>query len=425
MPEGPERVIPPKGGCTKSTGPNESEARAAGLPRPMNKLLKTALLSLIFLLMIFATGTRINYLPFNYTHNQYPAGGVGDFSVSPGSSTRWGLSAIKAKEAWNVTTGSDEVVVAIIDSGVDQSIPALRKNIWTNEDETPGNGIDDDNNGYVDDVSGWDFRERDSLDNSYSNLHYHGTFVAGLVASSYDRKTGSGGVAQEVSLMDLRFLNREGQFYRSDWQKLADAINYAVDNGADIINMSLYANIKPPESVHSAVRRAESSGVLVVGIAGNNSSHVRYFGNWREILTVGAVNKNKRRAYFSNYGSSVDIMAPGQNVLSYRPGGATATSSGTSFAAPHVAGTAALILSQNPNMSLNRLKNVLKDSARDIASPGKDDKTGYGLLDTQSGLNAVAGRAGKAEEGNNEESNSQFVTDGSNSSDSPFKGYDQ
>nr|AGF93452.1 peptidase S8 and S53 subtilisin kexin sedolisin [uncultured organism] len=379
-------------------------------------------------LLIVLLVTIISVSSFGIIIGPQIAGGAGDSSVSPASSTasstRWGLSAIKAKRAWNVTKGSDEVTVAVIDSGVDRSIPSLRRNIWKNEDEIPGNGIDDDNNGYVDDVSGWDFRERDSLNDSYSDLHYHGTFVAGLVASSYNRETGSGGVAQKVSLMDLRFLNREGQFYRSDWNKLADAIDYAVDNGADIINMSLYANIKPPESVHSAIRRAETRGTLVVGIAGNNGSSVRYFGNWEETFTVGAVNKKKRRAYFSNYGSAVEIMAPGQSVLSYRPGGATATASGTSFAAPHVAGTAALILSQNPNMSLNELKNVLRNSARDIAGPGKDDKTGYGILDTESGLNAITGQARKAEEGNTKESK-YLLTGGNNYNQSPFKGHDQ
>jgi subtilisin family serine protease len=325
------------------------------------------------------------------------AGGAGDFSVSNGSSPRWGLSAIKAREAWNVTTGSKEIVVAVIDSGIDRTIPALEKNAWENEDEIPNNGIDDDNNGYVDDVSGWDFREDDELEKSARGLHYHGTFVAGLVGSSYDKNTGAGGVAPDISIMDLRFLNEEGKFFTSDWDKLAGAIEYAVDNGADIINMSLYASIEPPELVQDAVERAEEQGVLVIGIAGNSGGEVGYFGRWKETFTIGSVNRSRRISYFSNRGPSVDLVAPGESVLSFKPGGEAVTGSGTSFAAPHVAGTAALILSQEPEMGLSELKEALRDSALDIARGGVDEKSGYGLIDSERALNAVSDPAGAEE----------------------------
>lgn len=318
------------------------------------------------------------------------AGGAGDFSTSSSSSTRWGLSAIKAREAWNVTTGSQEIVVAVIDSGIDRTIPALEKNAWKNEDEIPNNGKDDDGNGYVDDVSGWDFREGESLKNQEKDLHYHGTFVAGLVGSTYDKNTGAGGVAPEVSIMDLRFLDEKGKFYTSDWDKLADAIDYAVENGADIINMSLYTSLKPPKSVHEAVRRAESRGVLVVGIAGNSGGEVDHLGSWKETLTVGSVNRSKQVSGFSNRGPSVDLVAPGESVLSFKPGGEAVTGSGTSFAAPHVTGTAALILSRNPDMKLSELKNTLKEAAQDVGQQGRDDSTGFGLIDSKDSLNAVS-----------------------------------
>jgi len=356
----------------------------------MSKLFKSFLAALFVVLVLFTP---------RFTANEFGhiAGGAGDFSVSSNSAPRWGLSAIKAREAWNVTTGSKEIVVAVIDSGIDRTIPALEKNAWENGDEIPNNGIDDDNNGYVDDVSGWDFREDDALEKSARGLHYHGTFVAGLVGSSYDKKTGAGGVAPDISIMDLRFLNEEGKFFTSDWDKLAGAIEYAVDNGADIINMSLYASIEPPQTVQDAVERAEEQGVLVIGIAGNSGGEVGYFGRWEETFTIGSVNRSRRISYFSNRGPSVDLVAPGESVLSFKPGGKTVTGSGTSFAAPHVAGTAALILSQYPNMGLNKLKERLKKTADDIKPNGKDNRAGFGLVNSVAAIEKIGATENRAQ----------------------------
>ncbi len=362
----------------------------------MSRLFKSFLASLFVVLVVFTP---------HFTTNEFGhiAGGAGDFSVSSNSAPRWGLSAIKAREAWNVTTGSKEIVVAVIDSGIDRTIPALEKNAWENEDEIPNNGIDDDNNGYVDDVSGWDFREGDELEKSARGLHYHGTFVAGLVGSSYDKNTGAGGVAPDISLMDLRFLNEKGKFLTSDWEKLAEAIEYAVDNGADIINMSLYASIEPPEIVQDAVERAEEQGVLVIGIAGNSGGKVGYFGRWEETFTIGSVNRSRRISYFSNRGPSVDLVAPGESVLSFKPGGKTVTGSGTSFAAPHVAGTAALILSQHPNMGLNELKVRLKKTANDITPNGKDKRAGFGLVNSGAAIGKKGTTENRAQVGVNQD----------------------
>ncbi|MCF7890480.1 S8 family serine peptidase [Candidatus Bipolaricaulota bacterium] len=343
------------------------------------------------LAIILAVGLTL--ISFQISFHTPIAGRAGASSISAPSSgsTRWGLETVKAKDAWEITQGSDEVVVAVIDSGIDRSIPALKDRMWTNDDEVPGDGKDNDGNGYVDDVSGWDFRNGDTLNKSEGSLYYHGTFVSGLVSSSYDKETGSGGVAPNVSIMDLRFLDSAGRFYTSDWGKLADGIDYAVENGADIINMSIYANAKPPELVHEALRRAQSEGVLIVGISGNNGERLGYFGKWNEVFTVGSVNKSGKVSNFSNYGPELELVAPGAEVLSYRPGGNLATGSGTSFAAPHVAGTAALILSKQPQLSLSDLKRTLRESAKDIGKSGKDDSTGYGLIDADRSLGEIAG----------------------------------
>ena len=292
----------------------------------------------------------------------------------------WGISEIKAPTAWHTTHGTDEVVVAVIDSGIDTSIAELARSMWTNRGETPGNGIDDDKNGYIDDVHGWDFRDNDNSSLTGSKLHWHGTFVASIIASWPD-DNGIVGVAPGAKLMDLRFLDSHNLFYGSDWKKFAEAINYAVDNGADIINMSVYANGKPPSYFEQAVRRANAHGVVLVGIAGNDGkSEVSYPAKYPSILVVSAIDQNERLASFSNYGPEVEITAPGAKITALFPGGIAGTSSGTSFAAPHVCGVLALILSAHPGMKGTEAVSLLEASALDLGTEGRDYNFGYGLI---------------------------------------------
>ncbi|MBS3789012.1 S8 family serine peptidase [Candidatus Bipolaricaulota bacterium] len=302
---------------------------------------------------------------------------------------RWGLAAINAHKAWQKTRGSQEIVVAVIDSGIDHSIAPLKDKIWVNEEEIPGDDVDNDNNGYTDDVTGWDFWDEDSSSLSGSPINYHGTFVAGIIAGSLDNSTGAGGVAPGVRLMDLRVLDNRGQLYTKDWSKLVKAIDYAVDNGADVINLSIYSTQIPPDFVHQAIRRAVNEEVLVVGIPGNGGEEVRYFGQWEEVLTVGAVDKDGTPWNYSNHGSSVDLVGPGVDVLSLTSKGEMERRSGTSFAAAHVTGAAALVLSVEPELFVDRMREVLRDSARDLFEPGYDSKTGYGLVDVEKALSLV------------------------------------
>ncbi len=311
-------------------------------------------------------------------------GGAGTASapvlVSTASRLRWGLKAIRAPEAWQITQGSDEVIVAIIDGGIDYTVPLLRDHMWENPGEIPGNGIDDDENGYVDDVHGWDFRDNDPDSLVGTPISYHGTFVAGLVAASVDAATGVGGVAPRVRIMDIRFLDSRGFFYKNDWWKLAQAIEYAVENGARIINLSLYARVDPPSFVRHAIRNAVKHGVLVITIAGNEGSRVKAFGRLPDVITVGAVDRNRIPAPFSSRGPEVDLAAPGVDVISVVPGGAPVSSSGTSFAAPHVAGTAALLWALDKRLSPEGVLEILQATAEDVGPPGKDEATGFGLV---------------------------------------------
>ncbi len=330
-----------------------------------------------------------------FVWNQFPhvVGGGGVSEASPlalqGELTfSWGIERIAAPDAWWCTTGSDDVVVAVIDSGIDTTIPQLEGKLWTNPSEISGNGIDDDGNGYIDDIHGWDFRDNDSSSLIDSKIHWHGTFVAGIIAA----RPGAGkvtGVAPGIRIMDLRFLDSKNLFYSRDWKQFAEAVDYAVDNGAQIINLSVYANGKPPRVLEQALGRAAQRGVIVVGIAGNDSqSKVCYPAKYPSVLAVSATDSDDRLASFSNHGAEVGVAAPGEQITSLFPGGAAGTSSGTSFSAPHVSGTLALILSANPGLSPSEAIELLKQSTEDLGDTGQDSHFGAGLINAGQAVNA-------------------------------------
>ena len=273
------------------------------------------------------------------------------------------------------------VTVAVIDSGIDRSIPALNCYMWRNMAEIPDNGVDDDGNGYVDDIYGWDFSDNDADSLRGTGMHWHGTFVAGVLADAFEALMPPTGEGQNLRIMDLRFLNTQGQFYMSDWPELVRAIDYAVAQGARVINMSIYASREPPDEVREAVQRAIDQGVLVVAIAGNDASVLGPIAGWQEIVTVGAVDVEGEVASFSNVGAAVDVAARGVNVLSLLPEGVTRTQSGTSFAAPLVAGVAAFHVSINPSLSPSDIETILRASAVDVGAPGHDIETGWGIIE--------------------------------------------
>ena len=355
---------------------------AAGLPK-MNTKKRDVLLAILGFCLIIM-------LCLTWAQDGTVAGGAGttgSIGAVNADSLSWGIERIQAPQAWTRTTGSKDVVVAVIDSGIDTSVLQLQGKIWTNPGEIPSNGIDDDHNGYVDDVHGWDFRDNDNSSLVGTKIHWHGTFVAGIIAAQPGEDKAAG-VAPGVSIMDLRLLDSKNLFYGSDWKKFAAAVDYAVDNGADIINMSIYSNGKPPRILEQALTRASQRGVIVVGIAGNDGkSQVSYPGKYSTVLAVSATDQADRLASFSNYGPDVAVAAPGEKVTSIFPGGYVGTSSGTSFAAPHVAGTLALILSSHPGISSSQAVALLKGTSIDLGSSGTDRQFGAGLVDA---ANAVA-----------------------------------
>jgi subtilisin family serine protease len=286
---------------------------------------------------------------------------------------------IDAPEAWDITTGSAGTIVAVIDEGVDINHPDLNDNLWVNTDEIPGNNRDDDNNGYVDDINGYDFANNDASvydpDPVTGRGDEHGTHVAGTIAAEGNNGGGVTGVNWDARIMSLKFLGNNGG-YTSD---AVEAINYAVKNGAKISNNS-WGGGGYSQSLRDAIARADAQGHLFVAAAGNagsnNDSVPAYPASYNlpNIVSVAATDKNDGLASFSNYGATtVDLGAPGVGILSTLPGNKYGIYSGTSMATPHVAGVAALLKSKDPTRDDGAIKSLLLKYADNKAS--LQDKT--------------------------------------------------
>jgi subtilisin family serine protease len=295
----------------------------------------------------------------------------------------WGMSAlhgIDATGAWNVSTGSEEVVVAIIDTGIDYTHPDLAANIWTNPLEIPGNGRDDDNDGVVDDIHGANFTTRDTSGRPVpsgdpKDDHLHGTHVAGTIGGVGNNHLGVAGVNWNVKMMGLKFLDKNGSGSLSD---AISAINLMVKlkkRGVNIrVSNNSWGGGGYAAALYSAIRDARDAGIIFVAAAGNsasdNDARASYPANYdlSNVVSVAAIDVEQNLASFSNYGATqVDIAAPGVNIYSTVPGG-YATLSGTSMATPHVTGALALLLANEPNLSADQAIARLYDTGSRIAS---------------------------------------------------------
>ena len=277
----------------------------------------------------------------------------------------WGLDKIHAPDAWAMGTGSSDVVVAVIDTGADFGHADLADNIWTNPGEIPGNGIDDDGNGYIDDVHGWDFYDND---NNPMDGGAHGTHVSGTICAKGDNEIGVTGVTWNCQLMILRFMGPNGGF-TSDAIR---ALEYAVSRHARISNNS-WGSYGYSSALRSAILEAGSSGQLFVTAAGNyrqNIDEIPFYPasfDLDNVITVAAINRDDQGASFSNWGPvSVDLHAPGVAITSTVPFQHYGISSGTSMAAPYVTGAAALLLSMQPALKTDELSNLLLSTTRPI-----------------------------------------------------------
>jgi hypothetical protein len=324
---------------------------------------------------------------------------------SPGESAKppnqWGLLKVgytprsDPQSAWNIEDGSRKnVVVAVIDSGLDLTHPDGPQFLWTNSGEIPDNNIDDDANGYVDDIHGWNFvGENNNLTDDFG----HGTFVTGIIAAKTNNGEGIAGINPGAQIMTLKVLNKDN---KARSLAIYRAIRYAVDNGARVINMSLGGKgISRLEQI--GVNYAYAQGCLVVSSSGNHGSDVAEYGpqGLRRVFSVAAINVDGKRRGSANHGANVAMTAPGEHIYSLtakegkRDGQITPilgttyhTLTGTSFSAPMVAGTASLIWAKNPNLTNREVEDLLLDSAGDMDQAGWDRYNGAGLLNARRAL---------------------------------------
>ncbi len=310
----------------------------------------------------------------------------------PAISKNWGLmgtngtSDIKASRAWEITQGSRDIVVAIIDTGVDAVHNDLKANLWKNPGETgkdkrgkdkATNGVDDDSNGFVDDVNGWNFvaNSGDLKDN-----HGHGTHVAGIVGAEGGNGIGISGVAPHVSLMILKYYDPKARA-NDNLTNTVRAIRYAVQMGAKIVNYS-GGGTDFSKDEFAAVKDAQSRGVLFIAAAGNersNSDISHYYPADYEldnIISVTAINPHAEVLASSNYGmQSVHIAAPGEGIFSTLPDGKYGVMTGTSQATAFVSGVAALIMANNKSFNYQQVRQQILKTADEIPGLRNKNKT--------------------------------------------------
>ncbi|MCF7794027.1 MAG: S8 family serine peptidase [Candidatus Cloacimonetes bacterium] len=303
-------------------------------------------------------------------------------------------------EAWNITTGNDQIIVAVVDSGINFEHPDLQENLYYNQNEIPNDGIDNDANGYIDDWRGWDFVDAPELssigtgdflerDNDASDDLFHGTHVAGIIAADTNNNEGIAGVCWHARIMPIRSgftTNIAGAGYLQDDDAAAGVI-YAADQGADIINVSWGdANYSP--IIADACQYAYEKGSIIVAAAGNSSvsinRQIMYPAKLASTLAIGAVNASKELASFSCIGPELDVVAPGSFILStYNNDNPYHELSGTSMAAPFVAGCLANLLSIEPGLDFEEIKSRLAETSIDLGNSGFDENYGNGLIDAE------------------------------------------
>lgn len=288
------------------------------------------------------------------------------------SRTLWGLNNLRepgvdigALNIWPVTTGSRDIVVAVIDTGIDLRHPDIMDNLWVNQVEFEGvPHVDDDENGYVDDIHGYHFAANHG---SPQDQRGHGTHVAGTIGAVGNNGRGLVGVAWSVQLMALNMFPRYSNAKVSDALR---AMKYAIDQGAHIVNASFAATEDLPEDevvlLKEGIQMLDDAGILVVAAAGNHSSNNDLKPTWPanfefdNVISVGSIDQRGNLSRFSNYGqNTVHVLAPGSEIQSLEPGGRLGYKSGTSMSAPHVTGMAVLLLSEQPDLTPLHLKTKL------------------------------------------------------------------
>ncbi len=307
---------------------------------------------------------------------------------------QWNLPKIEAFAAWDITTGSEKVVIAFVDSGVDLDHPEFKDKIWTNPGEIPDNEIDDDENGYVDDVHGWDSVNRDG---EPQDDFWLGTFMSSIAAAETNNGILIAGVSWGAEIMPIKVMDNLGYSYH--WH-LAEGITYAADNGAKIINLSwsLYSYIDP-QPLQAAITYAHDvKGALIVAGAGDPNPNdpippdaYQYPAALDHVVSVAATDRDDGRPDFSTYNDKVDVAAPGVGIWGVCSpfGYPICTVANTPAAATHVSGLAALIWSVNPTLTNDEVESIIESTAVDLGEEGRDDYFGYGRIDANAAVRAT------------------------------------
>jgi len=311
---------------------------------------------------------RVRIEPEQVVESKVSKGPTPIYTNDPFLGNQWSLQTMQVFDAWGlVPVTAQDVLVAITDTGIDFSDDELAARIYTNPNEIPNNGIDDDQNGYIDDIHGWDFQAHN---NNPSDDINHGTHVAGIIGAIQNNNFGIAGIAPRVQLMPLRWLGQvDGQSADA-----VEAIHYAVKMGARVINAS-WGGEKYSQALDEAVQDAQAHGVLFVVAAGNANNdldaHPDYPAAFRydNVITVANTDENDGLNSDSNYGlKNVDLGAPGTAILSTFMGNQFQLMSGTSMSAAEVSGVAALLLAINPNLAARDLKRILTETVDKIPS---------------------------------------------------------
>jgi len=312
----------------------------------------------------------------------------------PRWSDQWNMRQIRAEGAWDQVRDVGGRVIAIIDSGIDLDHPDLVNVLWTNPGEIPNNGRDDDGNGKVDDVYGWHFGQACNYqscwhfeDNRLQDDHGHGTHVAGIAGAEANNGVGVAGLAWGARLMTVKVLD---EYASGSCFDVAAGVVYAAANGASVLNLSIACDLSSQALADAIAYARLQRGSLVVAAAGNDGDEVVYPASDPLTLAVGAVDSSDTRAYFCSQGPGLDVMAPGVEVLSTWPKvSGYFRKSGTSMAAPHVSGLAALVWAANPSLNTTQVTEVITTTVVDLGPPGWDKDYGYGRIDAHAAVLAA------------------------------------
>ncbi len=274
---------------------------------------------------------------------------------------QWNLPAIRTEDGWKISRGNEDVIIAIIDTGIDMKHPDLAKRIVDGYNVLNDSPMPNDDNG-------------------------HGTHVAGIIASETNNGVGIAGMTWYNRIMPIKAMNADGYGTSFD---VAQGIRWAVEHGADVINMSL-GNYKASKALKEAIDYAYEKDVIMVAASGNeDTDQTSYPAAFENVIGVAAVNLNLNRAEFSNYGDYIDVAAPGVDIASTYIEGQYASLSGTSMATPHVAALAGLIKSYQPDLKNSEIIRIIEETTDDVGDPGKDIYTGNGVINVASALESA------------------------------------